>query len=46
MEYTNAAITFLIIVGIFLLMAGIGILAGKLLEKRAAENYYDYRGDR
>ena len=43
MEYINAVVIFLIIVGIFLLMAGIGILAGKLLKKKAAENYYDYR---
>ena len=46
MDYINAVITFFTVIGIFLVLAGIGMLAGKLLKKRAAEDYYDYRGER
>ena len=41
MEYIDSIITVFIVMGIFLLIAGIGILVGKLLKKRAADDYYD-----
>jgi len=34
-----------LVAGCFLILAGIGILVGKLLEKRSVD-YYDYRGKR